>query len=337
MNAPTNPWRLVAAREVQVRIRDKAFIASFVAMIVILGVSFGLSAMLGDRTETVKVAVSSPESVTLVHQAAKAAAAQDDKLKIEPQRVADTSAVTEQVRSEKADLGLTGSGAATTLVGLKDTDGDAARYLQEAFAGTRLAANAQAAGTDLPTLTKGSTLATRTLDTGAVSDLAKQLTGMVFGFLFFFAAILFGSAIAQSVVSEKENRIVEILAGLVPIRQLLIGKIVGNTVLAMAQLVVFAVVGVIGLKVSGFDDRVPSVGSAAAWFRRSSWSASWPWRHCSPRPGRWRPATRICSPRRTRCWRSWRSCCSPGSTYPRAPNRSRRSSRWSTSSRCPPG
>lgn len=266
MNAPTNPWRLVAAREVQVRVRDKAFIASFAVMLVILALSFGLSALLGDRTETVKVAVSSPGSVTLVQQAGKAASAEDDKLKIEPQRVADSSAVTEAVRSEKADLGLSGTGPATTLIGLKDTDGDAVRYLQQAFATSRLSANAQAAGTDLSALTQGSALSTRTLDTSAVSDLAKQLTGMVFGFLFFFAAILFGSAIAQSVVAEKENRIVEILAGLVPIRQLLIGKIAGNTVLAMAQLVVFALVGVVGLKVAGFDDMVPSVGSAAAWF-----------------------------------------------------------------------
>jgi ABC-type uncharacterized transport system ATPase subunit len=66
----------------------------------------------------------------------------------------------------------------------------------------------------------------------------------------FLASTLFGMAIAQSVVEEKQNRIVEILASAIPVRQLLIGKVIGHP----------DVVGVParGQKVTGGLRQVPS-------------------------------------------------------------------------------
>ncbi|MFX5634542.1 ABC transporter permease, partial [Acinetobacter baumannii] len=71
-----------------------------------------------------------------------------------------------------------------------------------------------------------------------------------FGIVFLIAASTFGGTIAQSVVEEKQTRVVEILISAIPVRALLAGKVLGNTVLAMAQIVLLAAVAVIGLAVT---------------------------------------------------------------------------------------
>jgi len=86
--------------------------------------------------------------------------------------------------------------------------------------------------------------------------------------LFFVTAIGFGLAIAQSVVVEKENRIVEILAATVPLRALLWGKVLGNSLLALAQVLAVALAAVVGLLVLGAEglDMIPAVGVVGLWF-----------------------------------------------------------------------
>jgi ABC-2 type transport system permease protein len=78
----------------------------------------------------------------------------------------------------------------------------------------------------------------------------------------------FGISIAQSVVVEKENRIVEILAAAVPLRALLWGKVAGNSLLALGQVVAVAVASTVALTVVRDDalDVLPDVGVAGAWF-----------------------------------------------------------------------
>ena len=54
------------------------------------------------------------------------------------------------------------------------------------------------------------------------------------------SAITFGTTIAQSVVEEKQTRVVEILMSAIPVRALLAGKVVGNSLLAFAQITAIA-------------------------------------------------------------------------------------------------
>ena len=55
--------------------------------------------------------------------------------------------------------------------------------------------------------------------------------GMAFAlaFLFYMSSLVFGMTLAGSVVEEKQSRIVEIIATKIPVRQLLAGKVLGNT------------------------------------------------------------------------------------------------------------
>jgi len=104
------------------------------------------------------------------------------------------------------------------------------------------------------------------LDPDTTDGLLRYLVSIGFGILFFGAAMTFGSTIAQSVVEEKQTRVVEILISAIPVRTLLAGKVIGNTVLAMAQVVGLAAIAVVGLSVSGQGDLLRGLGSAIVWF-----------------------------------------------------------------------
>lgn len=87
-----------------------------------------------------------------------------------------------------------------------------------------------------------------------------------FGVVFLVSASLFGGTIAQSVVEEKQTRVVEVLISAIPARALLAGKVIGNTVLAMAQILILAAIAVTGLAVTGQASVLQGLGAPIAWF-----------------------------------------------------------------------
>lgn len=87
-----------------------------------------------------------------------------------------------------------------------------------------------------------------------------------FGIIFLFSAQAFGATIAQSVVEEKQTRVVELLISAIPVRALLAGKVIGNTVLAMGQLLILAAIAVVGLTVTGQTELLRGLGAPIAWF-----------------------------------------------------------------------
>ncbi|MCS3843253.1 ABC transporter permease [Microbacterium sp. AK031] len=94
----------------------------------------------------------------------------------------------------------------------------------------------------------------------------RYILGIAFGLVFMMAAITFGSPIATSVVEEKQTRVIEILLSAIPARILLAGKVLGNTLLAISQILLLVVVGAIGLMVSGQTAVLQGIGGPIAWF-----------------------------------------------------------------------
>ncbi len=87
-----------------------------------------------------------------------------------------------------------------------------------------------------------------------------------FGIVFLLAASMFGGTIAASVVEEKQTRVVELLISAIPVRALMAGKVIGNTILAMAQILILAAIAVIGLTVTGQSALLQGLGAPIAWF-----------------------------------------------------------------------
>ena len=103
------------------------------------------------------------------------------------------------------------------------------------------------------------------LTPGAVDDQVVYLVSFAFAFVFFIFAMS-GIAIAQSVVTEKQTRIVEILVATVPVRALLTGKIAAYSLLTIAQVSVLAVLAPIALRVADLGILLSLIGPALGWF-----------------------------------------------------------------------
>ncbi|WP_086666038.1 ABC transporter permease [Lentzea kentuckyensis] len=103
------------------------------------------------------------------------------------------------------------------------------------------------------------------LDASAVNNGQRSVTVVVFGLVFLMFG-MGGAAIAQSTVTEKQTRIVEILVSTVPVRALLAGKILGHTILTLGQVVVLALTAPIALRVAGLGELLGVVAPAVGWF-----------------------------------------------------------------------
>ena len=131
---------------------------------------------------------------------------------------------------------------------------------------TVLAENATAAGTSVVDLTTGTTLESDVLVGNADQRAFAQGMAFALAFLFYLASIVFGTTLANSVVEEKQSRIVEIIATKIPVRQLLAGKVAGNTAIAVVQMALYAAIGLVGLRFTEYSSFLPSIGGALGWF-----------------------------------------------------------------------
>lgn len=268
MTPSTAWWWLVATREVTTRVRDKTFlIGTVVLMLLVLG-GIVVGSLIGGRPAAYDVAVTDAAGARL------AAAAQDQlrtqsgeaEATVDVTKVADAASAREAVDNEEVDAAMLPTGDGFEIVGRDEVPVDLSAATRSALSLTALQTNAEQAGTTLEELTAGSTLSEDTTAAGPVSGDAAGGVAFVMALLFFMTAIAFGIAIAQSVVVEKENRIVEILAAAVPLRALLWGKVVGNSLLALAQVLTVALAAVAGLLITGHTDVVPAMGGAGLWF-----------------------------------------------------------------------
>ncbi|EHR62378.1 ABC transporter permease [Saccharomonospora cyanea] len=103
------------------------------------------------------------------------------------------------------------------------------------------------------------------LETSEVSNGENAVVVMVLAVLFLMFG-MGGVAIAQSTVTEKQTRVVEILVSTVPVKALLAGKIVGHTLLTLGQVVVVAIAAPLALRAGGHGDLLTVVLPALGWF-----------------------------------------------------------------------
>ncbi|WJS90727.1 ABC transporter permease [Microbacterium testaceum] len=180
-------------------------------------------------------------------------------------------AVTAQTQGEVSGL----DGLEVTVV---DSDDAARALVVDGTADAALVSGASDSAFDFTVVVKDSvpsTLLQMLSDTPPVdrlepgssaADVLRYFIALAFGIVFLIAATTFGGTIAQSVVEEKQTRVVEILISAIPVRALLAGKVLGNTILAMAQIVLLAAVAVVGLAVTGQAGVLDALGAPITWF-----------------------------------------------------------------------
>jgi ABC-2 type transport system permease protein len=259
-------WRVVAEREVSTRVREKSYVYSAVIMIVGVVATVVLTSILGGRPTDYTVAVTDQASAEIVSAASTVVDRTDDGSSAEPEQVASTAAAEKAVRDGDVDAALVATADGYEVVGNEEIDSTLSTALTTAGSTAALKANAERQGVDLGELQKGSAVSERLLDPADDDAGARQLAAYVFLILFYITAITFGMSIAQSVVQEKESRVVEILAAAVPIRAMLWGKIAGNTLLAFAQILLLAIAGIAALAATGETGLLSALGPAVGMY-----------------------------------------------------------------------
>ena len=258
----TVPWLTVMNREIGVKLRDRAFVLSTV--LTVLGI-IGFTAFtffMGERTTSYTVAATDPQSVTVVEAARDSA---DEKTSIEL-RSASPEEAHDLLQNEEVDAAVSRGEDSWVLTARNSMDNSLAGMLTDSAREVTAQDNAAAAGTTTEQLEAGSEVQTRTLSDEPDRGVAANVLGFVFAMLFYTAAIIFGMAIANSVLEEKQNRVVEILATAIPVRHILYGKVVGNCLLAYAQIILYGAVGLLGVNLLGRAESIGWILEASGWF-----------------------------------------------------------------------
>jgi ABC-type Na+ efflux pump permease subunit len=272
-----NAWMVVATREIVVRALNKGFLIGLAVTIAMIGGLIGFTSYMDSRTESFDVAVVADDeaAATALESAAEEATASDERIELSVVRVDDAAAAEAALEDETADAWLssgTEGAAATegaagwTLSGWREPDTDLADLVETTVREQVMAERATDAGTTVEALTAGSEIGTERLDGNPVDPEIVFAAGFVLAFLFFMGAVGSGAMIAGSVIEEKQSRLVEIIATAVPLRQLLAGKIIGSSVIALSQNLLLAAIGLVGVSFTELSAVLPAMTATMLWF-----------------------------------------------------------------------
>ena len=255
--------RMVAAREVSSRLRDKNFIVSSVVILVLLLGMMGFQVAVSGGDEPSRLAVVADDG-----RLGPALEAQGEAVGVDVEvvDVPDEAAARAAVEAEEVQAALVdGAGPAPELV-LVDRDPALEAVVGGAVNGLAVSDRLLEAGVDLQSLPE-----VAVSPIGGEEGDGQQVVVAVIGVVLLYGLlILFAQFVAQGVVEEKASRVVELLLATMRPWQLLAGKILGLGLLGLGQIVVIAVVGVTGALALDLVDvpgeLIGTVASVVAWF-----------------------------------------------------------------------
>ncbi|TWX40819.1 ABC transporter permease [Frigoribacterium sp. ACAM 257] len=227
---------VVARREMAVKLRDRAFIVSGVVMLVLIAAALVVPALLAGGPDRVAV-LDAPTAAVVEATGADAVSTPSEADATEAVRSGDVDAAVLPDSSSPTGLRVVALESVSSVLVLGVSEASPVELLAPADA----------------------------------DPLVSVFAPLAFGILFMTTSLLFGLSIAQSVVEEKQTRVVEILVAAVPVRTLLAGKVLGAAILAIAQTAVLAAAALGGLSLTGRADALPaellpSLAAAVGWY-----------------------------------------------------------------------
>ncbi len=262
---------IITSREIDAKLRDRGFLISTVVTLVLIIAAIAAPAILAGRTPQYTVVTAGPAAQRVAADLAQPQGSADAEFTVTATSASDVSAAETAVRNGDADIAIvdaTGS-SPVEVIAHRQVPGELATAIDAGVADTRLADRLGELGASPPEVAEllaPVTVAQRFLDPDGGQSLEALILGIAFAVVFFFTALTFGLTIAQSVTEEKQNRVVELLVAVMPVRALLVGKVLGNLVMALGQIVLLLAVGLLAASVAGAGDLIPLLTGSAGWF-----------------------------------------------------------------------
>ncbi len=246
-NVQLGSWQavsLVAGREINTKIRSKAFIITTVATLVLLiGFALVMKASGGESDATVGFT----EENSALAEPFKAVAGSIGE-SVDTKTVPSEQAGRDQVADESIEALVVGDGAAVRVVVKKDLDDS----LRNAFnvLGGQVALNQEITRLGGDPAQVNAAVADASVDVEELEepypyDGQQLILGIIAGILIYMSLLINGQMVAQGVVEEKSSRVVELLLSTIRPWQLMAGKVLGIGLVGLAQMVVIGGVGVL--------------------------------------------------------------------------------------------
>ncbi|MBD1593704.1 ABC transporter permease [Pseudarthrobacter polychromogenes] len=273
MGAQRPAWIVVLRREMGMKVREKTFRIGIASTLILVVLGIAALSFFSNRTESHTIAVVDDAGSAVVNQTAELfqTIKPDSPDKASAVHVGTEEEALAKVADESVDAALIPAPDSTGAKGWKIVaDASINPALEQAVGAVvqqqATSSNAARLNINLAELSRGAALQRELLSQEQDDDGSLFVLKFVFSFMFVSALMTYGLAIAQSVVEEKESRVVEILAAATSVKYLLVGKIGANFILGFLQVTILTAIALTGLK---FVDVIPDLGrvvAASGWF-----------------------------------------------------------------------
>lgn len=254
---------LIARREFVTRVRSRFFILGTIAFALLLAGYIVVQALvISKATTTVKIGFTGDAAV-LAQPLVNAAATEN--VEVDVHNLSSAADGESQVRGGSLDAAVSGDAAAPDVAVKDSLNTTVAATLNALVKQVALTRALQASGAnpaDVEGKVAAASIHLQLLDPNAAEKTSRQVVGVFVAILLYVSLLLYGQLVAQGVVEEKANRIIEILLSTVRARELLFGKVLGIGLVGLVQLAVLAVVALV--TISRYQVvSIPDVGAAS--------------------------------------------------------------------------
>lgn len=253
---------LIARREFLTRARSRFFLIGTVVLAVLMAGFIVLQSFLAGRPTTVDVGFVGDAQVLA---APLKLAAESKTLTIDTHSESTVAAGKQLVNDGKLDMLVSGDPAAPDVY-VKDSIQPTLQLTLTGLAKQAALNRALvAAGADPAAVAAAVAKANINisfLDPNAAQQTALIIVGIFVAALLYVTLVVYGQIVAQGVVEEKQNRIVEILLSTVRPSQLLLGKVLGIGLLGMIQLLILGAVALLAVSRTQVIS-IPDIGAGA--------------------------------------------------------------------------
>lgn len=265
-SAKQSGWAIVTHWELQGKLSNKVFVLANLGVALAILLAGFLVGLAGPDTEATKILATS-ETQKIAQQIAQTSEKQG--LKLEVVEVESPDEGRQRIRDKNGEMLILKEQGGVKFV--TKNVGGAAKIRPVAAAVVKNIAvqtNANTLGVSVDDLNKGAVATFEAMETDeeAKDRGINNMVSMLFIILFYMASLLGGLQLANAVVAEKTSRVAEIIASAIPLNQLLIGKVISNTIIAFGQLALVLAASLGAAHLADVPLALPQLQGALIWY-----------------------------------------------------------------------